>query len=83
MKDKALAIGVSSLEFTNILCSYYPKGIKEKFDIYLFVDDTKIDLDKLAGIFKEHDLDIFKNAQIIILNDLYDYYIKKHGYEGK
>ena len=52
MKDKALAIGVSSLEFTNILCSYYPRGIKEKFDIYLFVDDTKIDLDKLANIFK-------------------------------
>ena len=29
MKDNALAIGISSLEFTNILCSYYPKGIKE------------------------------------------------------
>ena len=61
MKDKALAIGVSSLEFTNILCSYYPRGIKEKFDIYLFVDDTKIDLYKLSNIFEEHDLDIFKN----------------------
>ena len=47
MKDNALAIGISSLEFTNILCSYYPKGIKENFDIYLFVDNTKIDLEKL------------------------------------
>jgi len=47
------------------------------------VDDTKIDLGKLKGIFEEHGLDIFKNAKIIILNDLYDHYIKKHGYEGK
>jgi len=82
MKDNAVAIGISSLEFTNILCSYYPKGIKEKFDIYLFVDDTKIDLDKLKNIFNEHNLQIFKDAKIIILNDLYQYYIKKHGYEG-
>ena len=83
MKDKALAIGISSLEFTNILCTYYPRGIKETFDIYLFVDDSKIDLIKLKGIFDEHDLDIFKNAQIVILKDLYNHYIQKHGYEGK
>lgn len=83
MKENAVAIGVSSLEFTNILCSYYPKDIKEKFDIYLFVDDTKIDLEKLKGIFKEHNLDAFKNAKIIILKDLYSHYIEKHGYEGK
>ena len=31
MKEHAFAIGVSSLEFTNILLSYYPKGIKEKY----------------------------------------------------
>ena len=31
MKEHALAIGVSSLEFVNILLSYYPKGIKETF----------------------------------------------------
>ena len=40
MKDNALAIGVSSLEFTNILCSYYPKGIKENFDIKVKVLKT-------------------------------------------
>ena len=79
MKDKALAIGISSLEFTNILCTYYPRGIKETFDIYLFVDDSKIDLIKLKGIFDEHDLDIFKNAQIVILKDLYNHYIQKLG----
>jgi hypothetical protein len=83
MKENALAIGVSSLEFVNILLSYYPKGIKETFDIYLFVDDSKVDIDKLKGIFKEHDIPIFKNAEIIILNDLYAYYTKKHNYEGK
>ena len=83
MKEHALAIGVSSLEFVNILLSYYPKGIKETFDIYLFVDDSKVDIDKLKGILKEHDIPIFKNAEIIILNDLYAYYTKKHNYEGK
>jgi|TARA_Y100000389_G_scaffold61435_1_gene57504 hypothetical protein len=82
MKDNALAIGISSLEFTNILCSYYPKGIKENFDIYLFVDNNKIDIDKLQCIFKEHDLDIFINAKIIILKDVYDHYIEKHQYKG-
>ena len=83
MKEHAFAIGVSSLEFTNILLSYYPKGIKEKFDIYLFVDDTKIDIEKLKGIFKEHKVKVFEESKIIILKDLYNYYVEKHGYEGK
>ena len=72
MKEHAFAIGVSSLEFTNILLSYYPKGIKEKFDIYLFVDDTKIDIEKLKGIFKEHKVKAFEESKIIILKDLYN-----------
>ena len=32
MKENALAIGVSSLEFVNILLSYYPKNINENFE---------------------------------------------------
>ena len=83
MKENAFAIGVSSLEFTNILLSYYPKGVKENFDVYLFVDDTKIDIEKLKGIFKEHKIELFEKAEIIILKDLYNYYVKKHKYEGK
>ena len=46
MKEHAFAIGVSSLEFTNILLSYYPKGIKENYeDFNKIVKSDGINLD--------------------------------------
>ena len=36
-KQNALVIGVSNLEFVNILLTYYPKGLKETFDIIIML----------------------------------------------
>jgi len=83
MKKNAVAIGVSSLEFMNILLTYYPKGIKETFDFYLFIDDTKVTSDQVNEVIGKHDIPSFKSAKHIIIRDLYDYYAEKHEYEGK
>jgi len=83
MKKNAVAIGVSSLEFMNILLTYYPKGIKETFDFYLFIDDTKVSSDEVNEVINMHNIPSFKTAKHIIIKDLYDYYADKHSYEGK
>jgi len=81
--ENALAIGVSSLEFFNILLTYYPKGINETFDIYLFVDDKRVSVTEVKNIIKEHNIPVFNNATVNTVVNLYDYYAEKHGYEGK
>lgn len=83
MKKNAVAIGVSSLEFMNILLTYYPKGIKETFDFYLFIDDAKVTSDQVNEVIGNHNIPSFKSAKHIIIKDLYDHYTEKHGYEGK
>ena len=82
-KPNALAIGVCNLEYTNILLTYYPKGLEENFDIYLFVDDQKISIEDLKNVIAQHDIPVWNNAEYIVINDVYDYYQEKHKYEGK
>jgi hypothetical protein len=81
--ENALAIGVSNREFMNILLTYYPKGVKETFDVYLFIDITRVTIDEIKAIIAEHDIELFNNATFIITREVYDYYTEKHGYEGK
>jgi hypothetical protein len=84
MKTKnALAIGVSNLEFINILLTYYPKNIKETFDLYLFIDSTKINIDDIKNIIIKHNIELFNNATFIETNEVYDFYCKKHEYVDK
>ena len=82
-KQNALVIGVSNLEFVNILLTYYPKGLKETFDIYLFIDDKKVTINQIKEVISNHNVNIFNNATYIITNDVYDHYAQKHCYEGK
>lgn len=81
--ENALAIGVSNLEFVNILLTYYPKGIKETFNAYLFVDDKRVTIDQVKEVISNHDVPLFTNATFINISDLYDYYAEKHKYEGR
>ena len=83
MKKNAVGIGVSNLEWINIMLSYYPKDIDENFDIYLFVDTTKVKLNQVRHVIGNHDVPIFKKATLIDVKQLYKYYIEKHRYEGK
>lgn len=83
MRENALAIGVSSHEFMNILLTYYPKDVQENFDIYLFLDDTKVTEESVREVIGNHNIESFKNATYISIKDVYDYYVEKHGYEGK
>lgn len=82
-KTNALVIGVSNLEYVNILLTYYPKGLKENFDVYLFIDDKKVTPDQVREVISNHNVELFNNATYIITNDVYDHYTKKFGYEGK
>jgi len=83
MKKNAVAIGTSNLEWINILLSYYPKDIQENFDIYMFVDTSKITINQVRHVIGNHDVPIFKKATFVDVQKLYKYYIEKHGYEGK
>jgi len=83
MKKNAVGIGVSNLEWINIMLSYYPKDIDENFDIYLFVDTTKVKLNQIRHVIGNHNIPIFKKATLIDVKQLYKYYIEKHRYEGK
>lgn len=81
--ENALAIGVSNLEFVNILLTYYPKDVKETFNVYLFVDNKRVTIDKVKEVISNHNVPLFTNATFINISDLYDYYAEKHGYEGR
>lgn len=83
MKTNALVIGVSKLEFINILLTYYPKNVNETFDIYLFIDNKKVTHEQIKEIIKVHNIKIFNEATFININDVYDYYTKKHGYQDR
>jgi len=83
MKKNAVAIGTSNLEWINILLSYYPKDIQENFDIYMFVDTSKITINQVRHVIGNHNVPIFKKATFVDVRQLYKYYIEKHGYEGK
>ncbi len=83
MKKNAVAIGTSNLEWINILLSYYPKDIEENFDIYMFVDTSKVTINQVRHVIGNHDVPIFKKATFVDVRQLYKYYIEKHGYEGK
>lgn len=83
MKNNALVIGVSKLEFVNILLTYYPKNVKENFDIYLFVDNKKVTHEQIKEIINVHGIRIFNEATFINISDVYDYYAKKHDYQGR
>lgn len=83
MKENAIAFGVSSKEFMNILLTYYPNDTNENFDVYIFLDTKRVTENDIREVIGNHNHQVFKNAKYIILNDLYDYYVKKHGYEGK
>jgi hypothetical protein len=82
-KQNALVIGVSNLEFVNILLTYYPKNLKETFDVYLFVDHKKVTPDQIKEVISNHNVELFNNATYVIINDVYDFYTQKHGYVGK
>lgn len=79
----ALAIGICNLEYTNILLTYYPRGLDENFKVYLFIDNTKISLDELRKLIASHNIPVWNDAEFIIINDVYDYYQDRHNYIGK
>jgi len=84
MKNKnAFAIGVCNLEYMNILLTYYPRGLNENFDIYIFVDNVKISVEQLKEVVLSHNIPVWNNAKYIIINDVYDFYQEKHKYTGK
>jgi hypothetical protein len=83
MKSNALVIGVSKLEFVNILLTYYPKNVNETFDVYLFIDDKKVTHEQIKEIIANHNIRIFNEAIFINISDMYDYYTEKHGYQGR
>lgn len=83
MKTKnGLVIGVSNLEYLNILLTYYPKGINENFSLYLFIDTKKISFEQVKEVISNHNVHLFNNAVYIDIDDMNDHYTKKHGYEG-
>lgn len=81
--ENALAIGVSNLEFINILLTYYPKNTKETFNVYLFIDTKKVSIAQVNEVISNHNVPIFTSAERIDLQSVYDYYVEKHGYVGK
>jgi hypothetical protein len=83
MKKNAFAIGVSNLEYMNIMMTYYPRGIQENYDIYLFVDNRKDIIDELKEMIARHNVPVFNNATIINVKDLYDHYQERYQYEGE
>jgi superfamily II DNA or RNA helicase len=82
-KTNALVIGVSNLEFVIILLTYYPKGLKENFDVYLFIDNKKVTPEQVREVISNHNVELFNNATYVITNDVYDHYTQKFGYTGK
>lgn len=84
MKTKnALAIGICNLEYTNILLTYYPKGLNENFDIYIFIDSAKIAIEELRSVISQHNIPIWNNAEYIVINDVYDHYQEKYQYNDR
>ena len=83
MKKNALAIGTSVLEFMNILLSYYPHDLEENFDVYIFVETKKVSIDAVKEVVSNHDIPVFHNATYIDIQELYNYYVKKHNYTGR
>lgn len=77
MSNNVVLIGVSSYEYINIMCSYYPRGINENFDVVFIIDEDKVSSEGLLKIFNEHDLDTFKSAKFINKNDIIEHYIQK------
>lgn len=82
-KHNALGIGVSSMEYINILCTYYPKDIIENFDVYFFIDIEKVTIEQIKSVISCHSIPIFNNATYIIIKDVYDHYTEKHQYTGR
>lgn len=78
-----LAIGCSNREFFNIMLTYYPKDINEKFDICIFIDNTKNILPDIKSIIKEHNIPIFNKAKLIEISDLYNFFENRHAFNEK
>lgn len=77
IKKRVLAIGVSNIDFFNLMMTYYPKNLNEDFDIVLFVDNDKNILNEIKDLIHLHNIEIFNNADIIINQDMIlDYVIK-------
>jgi hypothetical protein len=83
MKKYALAIGSSSLEYLNILLTYYPRDLVENFDIFFFFDSKKISEKQLKDLISKHNIEIFKNSNFIDLANLYKIYELKYSLIGK
>ena len=79
MNRPALAMGVSNLEYFNIMLTYYPRDAVETFDAYIFFDDTKVTEKSLELIIKGHDLSLFNNATLISIKSLNTHYIKRYS----
>lgn len=78
----ALAIGVSNLEYLNILLTYYPTENTETFDVYLLYDNVKVTEEQIREVIGNFNIDVFTDAVIIPIIDLYDYYTEKHNIDG-
>jgi len=75
-KNNSVVIGLCKYEYLNIILNYYPKDIKENFNLYLIVDTDKLDIDKVKSIISEYNINVFNNAILIKRKDILDYYIK-------
>lgn len=78
-----VGIGVSNLEFFNILLSYYPKNLNEDFKFFLFIDTNKLSISSVKNIIKKHDISIFNNAEYISIPLMYEYYEHLLNLKGK
>lgn len=83
MKKNALAIGVGYYEYINILLSYYPKNLNEDFDIFIFADTSRVDLNLLKDLVNSYNIPVWSNATYIELSELYDLYTKELNLKGK
>lgn len=83
MKKYALAIGASTLEYLNILFTYYPNDICEQFDVFFFFDSRKVTELQIKEIAKKYGHKVFTEANYIDLSELYLKYEREYGLVGK
>jgi len=83
MKTNALAIGVSSFEYINILLSYYPRELNEDFDIYIFVDSSKIKINDIKKLINSHNIKIWNNATLLDIKIINKHYADLYNITGK
>jgi hypothetical protein len=83
MKKYALAIGSSTLEYLNILLTYYPRDVIENFDIFFFFDSTKVSEKQIKDVIRKYNIKIFKDSNFIDLGELYKKYELKYSLAGK